>query len=166
MFRQPESAPTFLELKCGYGKDCLAFCVWDAVKLAAGLLAGNAEAGYLLAGAPRADWHRPILGAQLFESRTWQTSGRDIRGAYSRWWWRWQIEMKYGKPNHHIPGRVAATFDTKKLGSFGFQIAGTAWELRLARVEPALADWHDWQPLTQDDLLGVLPGPVIPSPNG
>lgn len=55
----------------------LAPCVWDAVKLAAGLLAGNAEAGYLLVAAPLALWQKPILGAQLFESRTWLTGGND-----------------------------------------------------------------------------------------
>ena len=140
VFRRPDRLPTFLELKCGAGKHTLSACVWDAVKLAAGLLAGNAEAGYLLAGAPLAQWQKPILGAQLFDSRAWWTSSNEIRGAYSMWWWKWQNE-----PN--IPGRVAATFHTKKLGSFPFQIAGAPWELRLARIE-AHADWEDWQPLT------------------
>ena len=148
VFRWPDRLPTFLELKCGSDENCLAFCVWDAVKLATGVLAGNAEAGYLLAGAPLAQWQRPILGTQLFDSRAWRTSSPEIRGDYSRWWWKWQTERKKGLPNFHIPGRVAATFDTKKLGSFPFQIAGTPWELRLARVEPAPGDWEHWQPLT------------------
>lgn len=141
VFRRPDLLPTFLELKCGAKSDSLGPCVWDAVKVAAGVLAGNAEAGYLLAGAPLAQWQKPILGAQLFDSRAWRTSGSEIRGAYSGWWWMWQ-------KGPHIPGRVAATFHTKKLDSFRFQIAGTPWELRLAKVEPARPDWEDWQPLT------------------
>jgi hypothetical protein len=75
-------------------------------------------------------------------------------------WWDWQTE-----DNPHIHGRVAASFHTKKLGSFPSEIAGRAWELRLAG-RAGLADWQDWQPLTQPTepaggLRAVIPADPI-----
>ena len=45
VFRWPDGDRTFVELKCGSGNDSLAPCVWDAVKLGAGVLSGNARCG-------------------------------------------------------------------------------------------------------------------------
>ena len=138
VFHWGDGTRTFLELKCGQD---MSACVWDSVKLASGLLNGNARAGYLLAGAPTSCWRKPVRGAELFRSAIWRTAGVDVRDAYLDWWRRWEAEM-------HIPGRVAASFQTFALGSFSFEIDGIAWELRLARVEPMGSSWIEWQPVT------------------
>lgn len=133
-----ETPQTFLELKCGFDKDALGPCAWDVVKLAAGLLNGNAGTGYMLAGAPAAQWEKPILGAELFETHEWRAS--DIRETYRSWFRFWEKDG-------HCPGRVAAAFRTVHIGSFGMEIAATRWELRLARVEPIGIEWLKWESL-------------------
>jgi hypothetical protein len=135
----PDGSRTFLELKCG---NDLSACVWDMVKLAAAVLGGNATSAYMLAGASVASWQKPTPGAEFFRSQEWQTMGFDVRARYEKWWRFWQNET-----TPHLPGRVAPAIRTVTLGSFGFVIAGEAWELRLARVEPVRTDWVDWPPI-------------------
>ena len=96
----------------------------------------------MLAGAPSSRWQQPCLGAELFESRSWETHNTEIRDVYLKQWAGWQSE---GPP--HVPGRVATTFSTTSLGSFPFTVQGSPWELRLSRVEPTGADWLDWHPV-------------------
>jgi hypothetical protein len=141
VFAWPAGTRTFLELKCD--RD-LSACVWDAVKLSAAVLNGNANAGYMLAGAPTSAWEKPAPGAELFESCRWVTIGPGIRDRYRRWWWNWQEEIVGDRPNRHIPGSVAASFETVPVGRFPFEVAGTPWQLRLARIETVGADWINW----------------------
>ena len=63
VFTWGDGTRTFLELKCGTD---LSACVWDSVKLASGVLNGNASAGYMLAGSPTSLWQKPVRGAELF----------------------------------------------------------------------------------------------------
>ena len=147
VFHWPGGTRTFLELKCGWD---LSACVWDAVKLAAGVLNGNADAGYMLAGAPTAMWNKPTPGAELFGAGRWETMGPKVRERHRTWWWKWQEEVVGRKSNRHIPGAVAAVFDTVPLQALAFEIAGAPWELRLARVEPSGPDWAIWTCLTPD----------------
>ena len=129
-------APTFIELKSGNGKNTLRPCVWDAVKLAIAVLKGNAANGYLLAASPAANWK--LAGAELFDSRDeWKTLGPDIRDAFLPDWRKWELEG-------HIPGKVAVAFKTVALGTQHLTIAGTPWELRLARVESIGDQTVDW----------------------
>lgn len=118
----------------------MSACVWDSVKLTSGVLNGNASAGYMLAGSPTSLWQKPVRGAELFGGGKWRTLSPEIRDAYLDWWRFWQEEK-----TPHIPGRVAETFETVPLGSFPFQIEGTAWELRLVRVEPSGSTWLNWE---------------------
>lgn len=134
VFHWGDGTRTFLELKCGTD---LSACVWDSVKLASGLLQKNARAGYLLAGAPTESWEKPVRGGEFFASRSWDTTGADVRDAYRDWWGSWEKEG-------HLPVRVAASFETQALGSFAFGIDGTPWQLRLARVEPVGSTWLEW----------------------
>jgi hypothetical protein len=137
----PDGPQTFLELKCDWD---LCACVWDAVKLAAGVLNGNADAGYMLAGAPARMWNKSTPGAELFASGRWETMGAEVRGRYRKWWWNWQEEVVDHRSNRHIPGAVAAIFETVPLGTFPFVIGGASWELRLARVDPNGSEWSIW----------------------
>lgn len=104
VFRWPDSAPTFLELKCGSGSDALRACVWDVLKLATALLGGNARSAYLLAGAPTAVWRARHPGAEFFDTGEWETLGWDIRGRFRSDWIFWESES-----TPHIPGRVPAS---------------------------------------------------------
>lgn len=135
VFSWADGTRLFLELKCGTD---LSACAWDAVKLASGVLNGNAFAGYMLAGSPSSLWRKPIPGAELFERGKWHTTG--VRDAHLKWWRFWQ-----GEKTPHIPGRVAASFETVQLGLFPFAIDGVAWELRLVRVEPSGPNWLNWE---------------------
>ena len=129
VFRWPDRGAMFVELKCGGD---LSPCAWDAVKLAAGVLHGNAESAYLLAGAPTAAWKQPARGTELFVDKQWETLSPEIRDAYRDWWYRWQEEV----PGRHIPGLVAETFETTALGSWQLSVGSHPWELRLARIRP------------------------------
>ena len=137
VFRWADRRPTFLELKCGAGKNVLRPCVWDAVKLSTAVLGRNAGSGYLLAGAPTSDWRARVPGADLFESAEWDTLGTHVRDRFLADWRFWQSEA-----TPHTPGRVAGGFRTAALGSFPLAIAMTPWELRL--VEPIGDGWVDW----------------------
>lgn len=139
VFRWTDRRPTFLELKCGMGKNVLRPCIWDAVKLSTAVLGGNAGAGYLLAGARTSDWLARVAGADLFESGEWDALGPDVRDRFIADWRFWESEA-----TPHVPGRVAKQFRTIPLGSFRLAIAATPWELRLARVEPIGDAWIDW----------------------
>jgi hypothetical protein len=138
VFRWPDCGAAFVELKCN--RDLSAW-VWDAVKLAAGVLHGNADSSYLLAGAPTSAWMKPARGAELFADKQWETLGRDIRDAYRDWRYSWQEEV----PGRHIPGRVADEFETTALGSWPLTVGGVPWELRLARVRPVGETWRSWK---------------------
>jgi len=87
-------------------------------------------------------WRARCPGAELFDSREWETLGRDIRGRFRSDWTFWENES-----TPHIPGRVPAGFQTVELGKAAFEIAGTPWELRTARVESVGRDWIDWPSL-------------------
>ena len=138
VFRWPERGAIFVELKCGSD---LSACVWDAVKLAAGVLHDNADSAYLLVGAPTTAWMKPARGAELFADRRWDTFGPEIRDAYRDWWHRWQEEV----PGRHIPGLVAEAFETAALGVWPFTIGGLPWELHVARVRPEGDSSRNWK---------------------
>ena len=136
VFNWPDGTRIFLELKCGID---LSACVWDAVKLATGVLGGNAESGYMLAAAPRDRWQSAARGTELFATARWETAGPAIRHAYRDWWRLWEKEG-------HIPGQVPSRFETIALGSFPFVVEGVHWDVRLARVVPG-SRWIDWEPI-------------------
>jgi hypothetical protein len=137
VLRWATGGTTFVELKCGSDNHALRPCVWDATKLATGLLGGNAGAGYLLAGAPAAKWREGIPGSELFLMAEWETLGTAIRQRFIDDWRKWESEG-------HIPGRVPAAFQTVGVGAYPLEIAEKAWELRLARVEPIGEAWVEW----------------------
>jgi hypothetical protein len=137
VLRWATGAATFVELKCGGDNRALRPCVWDAAKLATGLLGGNAGAGYLLAGAPAAKWREGIPGSELFLTAEWETLGTAIRERFIGDWRKWESEG-------HIPGRVLAAFRTVEVGTHALEIAEKAWELRLARVDPIGEAWVVW----------------------
>jgi hypothetical protein len=139
VLRWANRPPTFLELKCGAGERALRPCIWDAVKLSTAVLGRNASAGYLLAGARSSDWRAGVPGADLFESGEWDALGPNVRDRFLIDWRFWESEA-----TPHVPGCVAAGFNTVALGSFPLTIAATPWELRLARVKPVADAWADW----------------------
>ena len=142
VFRWPDRQPIFVELKCGCD---LTDCVWDVVKLSAAVLHGNAETGYLLAGAPVARWDAGTPGGEFFEEGVWETRGRLVRDAYVKSWRRWQNEAVRRRPNRHIPGLIATAFRTVALGRYPFSVAGVRWEIRAARVDPAGSESVVWK---------------------
>ena len=148
-FQRRGQPPTVIELKCA---DDLSACAWDAVKLAPAVLSGHVHAGYLLAGAPTQMWNKPMPGADLFATDAWETMGSRIRDKHIDRWRSWQEETRSKKgdtvkkrPNRHIPGLIAETFETLALGSFLFKINATPWELRLARVNARGAKATVWK---------------------
>lgn len=136
----PSRDRVLVELKCGAKNDTLGPCVWDALKCAFALHVGLASAAYLLAGAPETSWSKPIRAAELLSTRSWDTA--DLRDRYADWWRQWE---KCGDPQ---PVRLPSSFSTVAVGTFPFQIKGTSWELRLARIERVgeLVDWPRFLP--------------------
>jgi ADP-ribosylglycohydrolase len=139
VLRWPDLPPTFVELKCGATNDTLGPCSWDALKLASGVLAGNAGTGYMLAGLPATLWKADTPGREFFDTRPW--TAHELRESFLSWWRHWEKEK-----TPHVPGEVAESFATVAVGTFPLEIGATLWELRLARVEPRSVEWLQWQP--------------------
>jgi hypothetical protein len=137
VFRWTEMPDTFVELKCGATPSALGPCSWDALKLAAGILAGNAGSGYLLAGVPTVLWEGKTLGWELFTTREWRTDA--LRESFFSWWAFWEKDG-------HVPARVPEALATFEIEAFPLTIAGNDWQLRLSRVEPRGSAWLQWQP--------------------
>jgi hypothetical protein len=136
VFRWPDTKPAFVELKCGAKSDTLGPCAWDALKLASGISNGNAGTGYLLAALPTALWDASTLGRELFTTRGWSTL--ELRNSFSSWWPFWEKDG-------HIPGRVAESLATIEIETFPLAVGGTAWQLRLSRVEPRGSRRLQWE---------------------
>ncbi len=138
VFQWPNEQPTFLELK-----SCdLHHCAWDSLKLASGVLAGNASAGYMLAVAPSRTWEQRPPGSELFGSGEWQAA--ELRRRFAKTFKRYAAETY-----PHIPGRVAAAARSIPLDSSSLKIQEAEWLLRLVRVEPVVkAGWANWESLS------------------
>jgi len=122
----PDNQPVFLELKCGHGSDALGQCVWDTAKLALTLQCGEGGSGFLLAGAPTADWQRPVRGAEFFEDGHHEASL--LRVLYGDWWRHWE---------HHDdpqPSELPDSWWTEHVYTARLKVGETPWQLRLAQV--------------------------------
>jgi hypothetical protein len=117
-----------VELKCGRGTDAAGACIWDSAKLAVAIQERAIDAGFLLAGAPVADWQRPIRGAELFEDDV--HDAELTRLLHRDWWAHWESR---GDP---WPTHVPATIRTRPVARASFSLGEVAWELRLAEVRP------------------------------
>jgi hypothetical protein len=132
--------PVWVELKCGSSRDALGPCAWDAAKCAFGLARGDASAAYLVAGTSAATWGLPAQGAEFFDDGVWKLG--DLHETYASWWRLWE------KDGYPVGRRMPAAFATEPELSTTFHVAGSPWELRLARVRVADAvGWVDWSPL-------------------
>lgn len=133
-----------IELKCGAGKDALAACVWDAVKLATALSLGDVHAAYLVAAAPAP---RFVIGtrgpddiptcAEFFTApSTWGTA--DVRQTYRTWFDQWQ------RNQDPLPVLVPATFSTRLVSTHHFSVDDAPWQQRVSRVELTDESWYPW----------------------
>lgn len=130
--------PVLVELKCGAGSDALGPCAWDVAKSALTLRMGTACATYLLGATTTAMWQRPVRGAEFFHAGQWDTA--NIRSRYEDWWRSWQ------KRPDPLPRRLTLRGSTQPIAAARFSVAGTDWELRLARVTVEPSGWFEWQP--------------------
>lgn len=132
------AGPVVVELKCGAGRDALAACAWDAVKVAFVLRLGEASAAYLLAAAPRSDWAFPFRGTEFFASRRFET--RALREPYLKWWRLWE------RDGYPAGIRVPTTFTTRAVSRVPVLVQATEWEIAVAAVHVEGEDWLDWKP--------------------
>jgi hypothetical protein len=83
-FVSGEETPVAVELKSGAGRDALAACAWDAVKLAFMLRHQQVSAAYLLAATPASDWALGLRGTEFFGASSFHTQA--LREPYLDWW--------------------------------------------------------------------------------
>lgn len=117
------------------GTDTLANCAWDVAKLATAVNEGTIDEGYIVAGARAEDWASKVEGSELFGNRTWV--GADIVDQYERWWRSW-CRAVTTRPVDLPSAVTVAPLDPVKA-----TLAGTPWEIRLARVT---VDDPAWRP--------------------
>ncbi|MBJ7470362.1 MAG: hypothetical protein JHD16_03635 [Solirubrobacteraceae bacterium] len=126
----PAGHPVWVEWKWARSASTLHNSLWDAAKVASGVRAGAAAGGYLLAGAPDAEWARANRGpTRLFDVGRWP--GTTIVTDAQSWWSGWFREnegtypMQVPTPIMTIPaGRVRWTAPD-----------GAPWTIKLVRVE-------------------------------
>jgi hypothetical protein len=122
VLRWATGGATFVELKCGSDNHALRPCVWDAAKLATGLLGGNAGAGYLLAARPPPSGGKASLGPSSFSrpsgrrSAPRSGSGLSTTGGSGRA----RDTSRAGCPQRSEPSRSALTCwrSPRRHGSF------------------------------------------------
>jgi hypothetical protein len=139
-FLAGEEPPIAVELKAKAGRDGLAACAWDAVKLAFHLLLGQVATGYLIAATPTSDWERKRRGYEFFLAGTFTTA--ELREPYLDWWQHWE------RPGHGYPlgASVPASFLTRPVCAEQFTVNATEWSLRAAAVETIGDEWLEWRP--------------------
>lgn len=121
-----DNAPVLMELKCGSGIDAIGECAWDAAKLALCLQREAGGAAFLLAGAPVADWQKPIRGTEFFSHGPHEAAL--VRVLYADWFRQFE-----GRDDPQ-PSALPRSWWTEHVHSAGFQVGGINWELRLAQV--------------------------------
>ena len=127
-----DRSTALVELKWGAGT--LYNCVWDAAKLASAVARGACDAGYLVAGAPTAEWES-APGAALFLDAEWESA--ELLSSYRRHWNFWFADVT----TH--PRRLPARVKTEAIAAQPMRIHGSAWELRCASVRPTDGRWID-----------------------
>ena len=130
------SAPIWVELKWAKRAGTLFNCLWDAAKLAQALREGSASQGYLVAGAPVAEWGKVTPYRELFrvcchsDERLVTNHIRDWSG-----WWQENQET--------FPLEIPTPIMTLPVGRATFESArGDPWEIRVARVEAPGSDFY------------------------
>ena len=124
-----------LELKWCRSGNTLANCVWDVAKLATALAEGRLDEGVIVAGAPVAHWRGAASGVELFDDAVHSSEGLVKR--YESWWRFWCNDVLTR------PVRLPATIGVSALGRLEVDLAGTAYELRAARVDSVDRVWRD-----------------------
>ena len=136
-FVPERGAPAFVELKAGSGRNALAACAWDAVKLAFALQLGEAAAVYLLAATPASDWVTPgCRGAEFFASDAFETLA--LREPYIDWWTSWE------RDGYPAGSTVPAGFRTRAICGVPLELGAAEWEIRVAAVDVERVEWLDW----------------------
>lgn len=136
-----DQRPVVVELKCGTGRDAIAACAWDVLKVAFALQAGVISAGYLLAATTSAEWARRTRGSELFD--TGSIDARVLREHYVDRWTFWERD---GYPAATI---VPASLATRAVCQTPVRIGAELWELRVASVEVDTAERIGWEPFLQ-----------------
>ncbi|MCB0829147.1 MAG: hypothetical protein KDB62_10105, partial [Solirubrobacterales bacterium] len=96
--------PSWLELKWVKGYGDLYRCVWDLAKLATAVRYGIATEGFLVAGAPVAEWDKDHPYKELF--RFSSHTGRSLFLGYEKDWREWYDERKSTYPTV-IPSQIS-----------------------------------------------------------
>jgi hypothetical protein len=128
----------FGEVKCGEDELTLSACGWDAAKEAFCLQHGVGAGMLLVAAAPEGMWEAPGLGVELFSDHEWDMA--DIRTRYAAGFRKWEHDGY--KPDYVF--RRLRTFEVSRTDSF--DVAGTDWLIRVARVEAVDGERMDWVP--------------------
>lgn len=147
-FLIPEQKPVAVELKCGTGRDAIAACAWDVLKLAFALQTGVISAGYLMAATTSAEWGRGTRGAELFD--TGSIDAQELRERFVDWWKVWERD---GYPAATSVPRASAT---RAVCQIPFRIGDDSWELRVAAVGVETTDRVPWEPLLQAEAAQTV----------
>ena len=120
-----DDGDVWVELKWAKSYGTLFNCLWDAAKLAGAVRSGAAVAGYLVAGAPAAEWEKDHPYGGLFTFHTWE--GGSIVREFAKDWRGWRDENPSTFPTEVV--------DPIQILPIGFVRGGADdWEIRVARV--------------------------------
>jgi hypothetical protein len=144
-FVSGEGTPIAVELKSGAGRDALAACAWDAVKLAFMLRHQQVSAAYLVAATPASDWALGLRGTEFFGASSVDTQA--LREPYLDWWRSWE------RDGYPAGRQLPATFETRPITRVPFQVGTTEWVVAVAAVQTGGSEWLEWQPTLKDGLI-------------
>ncbi len=123
------SSPTWIELKWAKQAGTLFNCLWDAGKLAQAIREGQASYGYLVAGAPGAEWEKTTPYRELFSVSCHRD--QELVTEHVKEWRRWWRENQ-----NTFPIEMPAPVITVPVGRVAFDSAtGQPWQIKVARVE-------------------------------
>jgi len=120
--------PVWAELKWAKRYGTLFNCLWDVAKLAAGLREGVAAEGFLVAGAPVAEWERNHPYKEFFRFST--HTGSSLFADHEKSWRGW-----YEENQDTYPKAIATPISTIPVGqAVGRDATGEEWAIKVSRI--------------------------------
>lgn len=143
---------TWVELKWVETANDLHNCLWDAGKVAQAQREGQAQFGYLVAGAPERQWRRGTAPTRLFDVSVWR--GTSLVTEHPSWWTWWHDENA-----NTYPLRLPTPVITVPVGQVRCAApTGEEWVVKVARVEAPGTDSYVPPPrCSHDDETAPTP---------
>ena len=123
----PGDQLVLIELKWG-GKDALAACAWDVLKLATAQAEGKTSRAVLVAAAPATTWDRGLPGTEFFEAGDWELD--PVLRRYESWFEFWRRDVA------NYPRQVAGAWSTAPLPMYEskFERDDGTWDIRVSEI--------------------------------